>query len=80
LKDLLKVDASDIRKSLGRVRDAMETLTMAVARILRAQDVCGHGLLEERCNTEQLHQDVKQQPRESKELRMGWMALHGPDC
>jgi hypothetical protein len=38
--DLLKVDMPDIRQSVDRARNAMETLTMAVARSF-AHKTCG---------------------------------------
>jgi hypothetical protein len=74
LKDLLKVDVPDIRKSVDRARDALKTLTLVAGvndeeKILEAQDVCENAidwiaLVEGRCKAAQLHLDVKQQPRE----------------
>ena len=74
LKDLLKVDVPDIRKSVDRARDALKTLTLVAEaadeqKILDAQDVCKYAidwiaLVEGRCKAAQLHLDVKQQPRE----------------
>jgi hypothetical protein len=45
LKDLLKEDVPDVRKSVDRARDALETLTLVAGtddkeKILEAQDVC----------------------------------------
>jgi hypothetical protein len=72
LKDLLKVDVPDIRKSVDRARDALKTLTLVAGindeeKILEAQDVCENtidwiALVEGRCKAAQLHLDVKQQP------------------
>jgi hypothetical protein len=74
LKDLLKVDVPDVRKSVDRARDTLETLTLVAGtddeeKILEAQDVCERAidwiaLVEGRCKAEQLHLDVKLQPRE----------------
>ncbi len=74
LKDLLKVDVPDIRKSVDRARDALKTLTLVAGandeeKILEAQDVCENAidwiaLVEGRCKAAQLHLDVEQQPRE----------------
>jgi hypothetical protein len=74
LKDLLKVDVPDVIKAVDRARDALKTLSLVAgaadeAKILDAQDACEAAiawiaLVEERCKTEQLHLDVKQQPRE----------------
>ncbi len=74
LKDLLKVNVPDVRKSVDRARDALETLTLVASiddeeKILEAQDVCERAidwitLVEGRCKAAQLHLDVKQQPRE----------------
>jgi hypothetical protein len=74
LKDLLKVDVPDVRKSVDRARDALETLTLVAGtddeeKILKAQDVCERAidwiaLVEGRCKAEQLYLDVKLQPRE----------------
>ena len=74
LKDLLKVDVPDIRKSVDRARDALKTLSLVASiadeeKILTAQDVCERAidwiaLVEGRCKAEQLHLDVKQTPRE----------------
>jgi hypothetical protein len=74
LKDLLKVDVPDVRKSVDRARDALKTLTAVATiadaeKLLDAQDACEHAIgwiamVEERCKGEQLHLDVKQEPRE----------------
>jgi hypothetical protein len=74
LKDLLKVDAPDVRKSVDRARDALKTLTAVATiadaeKLLDAQDACEQAIswiamVEERCKGEQLHLDVKQEPRE----------------
>ncbi len=74
LKDLLKVDVPDVRKSVDRARDALKTLTAVAAvadaeKLLDAQDACEQAIswiamVEERCKEEQLHFDVKQEPRE----------------
>jgi hypothetical protein len=74
LKDLLKVDVPDIRKSVDRARDALKTLTLVAEatdeqKILEAQDVCERAidwitLVEGRGKAAQLHLDVEQQPRE----------------
>jgi hypothetical protein len=74
LKDLLKVDVPDVRKSVDRARDALKTLTAVAtiadaAKLLDAQDACEHAIgwiamVEERCKGEQLHLDVKHEPRE----------------
>jgi hypothetical protein len=74
LKDLLKVDVPDIRKSVDRARDALKTLSLVAGpadeeKILEAQDVCERAidwiaLVEGRCKAEQLHLDIKQEPRE----------------
>jgi hypothetical protein len=74
LKDLLKVDVPDVRKSVYRARDALKTLTAVAAvadveKLLDPQDACDRAIswiamVEERCKGEQLHLDVKQEPRE----------------
>jgi hypothetical protein len=74
LKDLLKVDVLDVRKSVDRARDALKTLTAVATiadaeKLLDAQDACEQAIgwiamVEERCKGEQLHLDVKQEPRE----------------
>jgi hypothetical protein len=72
LKDLLKVDVPDIRKSVDRARDVLKTLTLVAEatdeqKILEAQDVCERAinwivLVEGRCKAAQLHLDVEQPP------------------
>jgi hypothetical protein len=74
LKDLLKVDVPDVRMSVDRARDALKTLTAVATvadaeKLLDAQDACEQAIswitmVEERCKGEQLHLDVKQEPRE----------------
>jgi hypothetical protein len=74
MKDLLKVDVPDVRKSVDRARDALKTLTAVATiadaeKLLDAQDACEQAIgwiamVEERCKGEQLHLDVKQEPRE----------------
>ncbi len=74
LKDLLKVDVPDVRKSVDRARDALKTLTAVATvadaeKLLDAQDACEQAIswitmVEEQCKGEQLHLDVKQEPRE----------------
>jgi hypothetical protein len=74
LKDLLKVDVPDVRKSVDRARDALKTLTAVATvadaeKLLDAQDACERALswiamVEKRCKGEQLHLDIKQEPRE----------------
>jgi hypothetical protein len=74
LKDLLKVDVPDVCKSVDRARDALKTLTAVATvadaeKLLDAQDACEQAIswiamVEERCKGEQLHLDVKQEPRE----------------
>jgi hypothetical protein len=74
LKDLLKVDVPDVRKSVDRARDALKTLTAVATiadagKLLDAQDaneqaISWIAMVEERCKGEQLHLDVKQEPRE----------------
>jgi len=65
LKDLLKVDVPDVRKSVDRARDALKTLTAVATvadteKLLDAQDACEQAIswtamVEERCKAEQLH-------------------------
>jgi hypothetical protein len=74
LKDQLKVDVPDVRKSVDRARDALKTLTAVATiadaeKLLDAQDACEQAIgwiamMEERCKGEQLHLDIKQEPRE----------------
>ncbi len=74
LKDLLKVDVPDVRKSIDRARDALKTLTAVATvadaeKLLDAQDACEQAIswiamVEERCKGGQLHLDIKQEPRE----------------
>jgi hypothetical protein len=70
----LKVDVPNVRKSVDRARDALKTLTAVATvadaeKLLDAQDACEQAIswiamVEERCKGEQLHLDVKQEPRE----------------
>jgi hypothetical protein len=70
----LKVDVPVVRKSVDRARDALKTLTAVATiadaeKLLDAQDACEHAIswiamVEERCKGEQLHLDIKQEPRE----------------
>jgi len=51
LKDLLKVDVPDVRKSVDRARDALKSLTAVAtiadaAKLLDAQDACEHAILD----------------------------------
>jgi hypothetical protein len=74
MSSLLKVDVPDVRKSVDRARDALKTLTAVATiadaeKLLDAQDACKHAIgwiamVEERCKGEQLHLNVKQEPRE----------------
>ncbi len=73
LKDLLKITVPEVRKSVDRARDALKTLSLAdeadEETIMDAQEVCEKAIkwvsdIEDRCKDEQLHLDVKAQPRE----------------
>ncbi len=74
LKDLLKVNVPDVRKSVDRARDALKMLTAVATvpdaeKLLDVQDTCERALswiamVEDRCKGEHLHLDVKQEPRE----------------